>query len=346
MADKKVSELTALTNVSGDDLLLVIDDPLGTPASKKVTISNLFANVVPNSTHKGIVNFNANTLFRGTTLVSTANVSVTGDLSVNGYSVVTELNAKQSASASASQLANTNLAIADRMQVANTVLIVNDRMQVGNTISSVSTDPQRIAGNFYAASTSNTSGVLLTEDRIIVNSSNNGSAFLRLYSAAVDTSNSIIAKHTSIVAGSQNDLANNAVLVLPTSNGTLALLTDVVQLEETLAQRVKSPLHIDSSNNISGVTVTEGHITIRNDQESASWIELFSSPITSNSEYQRSTKIETQVWADMANNVVVTLPASNGTIALTSDYLSLADLKTLVAASTDFDDFKTRIAAL
>jgi hypothetical protein len=41
MADKKITQLTALTTVSADDVLLIVDDPAGTPTSKKVTAENL-----------------------------------------------------------------------------------------------------------------------------------------------------------------------------------------------------------------------------------------------------------------------------------------------------------------
>lgn len=44
MADSKVSALTELTTPAGVDLLHIIDDPSGTPASKKVTVTNLFKN--------------------------------------------------------------------------------------------------------------------------------------------------------------------------------------------------------------------------------------------------------------------------------------------------------------
>ena len=122
MADKKVSELTAITNLSGDDLLLVVNDPLGTPASRKITVSNLFANVVPATTHKGVTTFVANTSFTGTTMTVSAN------LVLGGTNVLNAINDRM-------QVANTNTLVNDRMQVANTVLLVNDRMQVANVLA-------------------------------------------------------------------------------------------------------------------------------------------------------------------------------------------------------------------
>ena len=41
MADKKVTALDALTTLSSVDLFLVVDDPAGTPISKKITAENL-----------------------------------------------------------------------------------------------------------------------------------------------------------------------------------------------------------------------------------------------------------------------------------------------------------------
>jgi hypothetical protein len=84
MADKKVSELSAITNPSGDDLLLVVNDPSGTPTSNKLTINNLFANVVPTTTHKGRVTFKANTNYTGTKATFAANVTVSGTLNATG----------------------------------------------------------------------------------------------------------------------------------------------------------------------------------------------------------------------------------------------------------------------
>lgn len=41
MDDKKISELTALTTPSLEDLLAIVDDPSGTPETKKITLLNL-----------------------------------------------------------------------------------------------------------------------------------------------------------------------------------------------------------------------------------------------------------------------------------------------------------------
>lgn len=42
MADKKVTQLTALTAPANTDLLLIVDDPSGTPISKKVELGDIF----------------------------------------------------------------------------------------------------------------------------------------------------------------------------------------------------------------------------------------------------------------------------------------------------------------
>lgn len=84
MADKKVSELSAITNLSGDDLLLVVNDPSGTPTSNKVTLTNMFANVVPNIVHKGTFTNRANTTFTGTAMTVSSNATFSGTLNVTG----------------------------------------------------------------------------------------------------------------------------------------------------------------------------------------------------------------------------------------------------------------------
>lgn len=43
MADQKLTELTELTSASGDDITYIVDDPGGSPLSRKITIANLIA---------------------------------------------------------------------------------------------------------------------------------------------------------------------------------------------------------------------------------------------------------------------------------------------------------------
>lgn len=45
---KKISELAALTTPSGEDFIVIVDDPSGTPITKKVTVANLLGNSAAN----------------------------------------------------------------------------------------------------------------------------------------------------------------------------------------------------------------------------------------------------------------------------------------------------------
>lgn len=47
MADAKITELTELTSVESTDLIAVVDDPSGSPVTKKATVSNLTAAKAP-----------------------------------------------------------------------------------------------------------------------------------------------------------------------------------------------------------------------------------------------------------------------------------------------------------
>jgi hypothetical protein len=41
MADVKISALGAIASVAGEDLVAIVDDPSGTPASRKATIDQI-----------------------------------------------------------------------------------------------------------------------------------------------------------------------------------------------------------------------------------------------------------------------------------------------------------------
>lgn len=64
MADraKKISELTALTSTSGDDLLVIVDDPSGNAVTKKTTVTNFFGTVAANVNVSNAYALSANTI--------------------------------------------------------------------------------------------------------------------------------------------------------------------------------------------------------------------------------------------------------------------------------------------
>ena len=78
MADKKISQLTALSTTSSDDLLLIVDDPNGTPASKNITVKNFFGAISSNTVFSGAKNIirSANTVFTAGNLTLTKTVSM------------------------------------------------------------------------------------------------------------------------------------------------------------------------------------------------------------------------------------------------------------------------------
>ena len=82
---KKITELTALTNASNDDLLVIVDSPANTAVTKKITVANFFANVATNATFKNTVTV-SNTLTVGES-ADFGSIYLDGSLIVNatGY---------------------------------------------------------------------------------------------------------------------------------------------------------------------------------------------------------------------------------------------------------------------
>ena len=77
MADKKVTQLTALTTTAAPDLLMIVDDPNGTPVSKNITVKNFFGAVPSNTV------FSANVTTTGNRVQLASNVNVTKTLTAN-----------------------------------------------------------------------------------------------------------------------------------------------------------------------------------------------------------------------------------------------------------------------
>jgi len=87
MADKKVSQLTSLTTTAAPDLMLIVDDPNGTPVSKNITVKNFFGAVPSNTVFNARVSLKANTTITCSNTLIVANVNITtgGLLKVNNF---------------------------------------------------------------------------------------------------------------------------------------------------------------------------------------------------------------------------------------------------------------------
>ena len=77
MADSKITGLTSLSSVAAEDLLVVVDDPSGTPTSKQVTVGTLFGNVNTGLKVNGSVEANTNGIIISTSQTP-ASASATG----------------------------------------------------------------------------------------------------------------------------------------------------------------------------------------------------------------------------------------------------------------------------
>jgi len=80
MADKKVTQLTALASPNDEDLLLLVDDPNGTPVSKKIDVKTFVGNIPANTSIAGTLTVSSNGTFSGSNTVFSSNVVVTGTM--------------------------------------------------------------------------------------------------------------------------------------------------------------------------------------------------------------------------------------------------------------------------
>lgn len=94
---KKISEFTRISRAGPEDLLLLVNNPDGTPSTRTITIKNLYNDVgaeaifYANTTHKANVAFQSNTLFTGndnrfqSNVHFTSNLEVGSDVTINAF---------------------------------------------------------------------------------------------------------------------------------------------------------------------------------------------------------------------------------------------------------------------
>jgi len=85
MADKKVTQLTALTAPANNDLLLVVDDPSGSPISKKITVEDLLGSTTQLQVVAVNISANNDMELAGDTVAITGStaVEIDGALTIN-----------------------------------------------------------------------------------------------------------------------------------------------------------------------------------------------------------------------------------------------------------------------
>jgi len=90
MADKTISGLPALATVSKEDILLVVDNPAGTPLNRKISIENFFSNVEPvvffSNTKSASGSQNASVVFKGGVGIM-QNLIIDGDVEIRGATI-------------------------------------------------------------------------------------------------------------------------------------------------------------------------------------------------------------------------------------------------------------------
>ena len=91
MADKRISGLPAISSAAREDLLLVVDDPAGTPSNKKVSLTQFFSNVEPEivfaNTKALVSSSNASVIFKGGVAIQDS-MKVDTNLTVNTNAIL------------------------------------------------------------------------------------------------------------------------------------------------------------------------------------------------------------------------------------------------------------------
>lgn len=83
----KITELTSHIVLSGVDLLYVVDDPLGDPVSKKMSVNTFFGGIPANTIIDATLTVTGNTTLNGGNTTINSNTNIFANLRASGMEV-------------------------------------------------------------------------------------------------------------------------------------------------------------------------------------------------------------------------------------------------------------------
>ena len=151
---KKVTDLTALTTATGDDLLYIVNDPSGTPGSRKITVTN-FTNSIrtANTSTTGVVKVGNN-----------LTINASGHVSVNLDSVSFSIN----------PATDNTYSLGNSTHQWQSLYVTSNTIYIGGTPLSISANGSLVVNNeIVSGGTANTGYITFDGNRI--STSNNSS---------------------------------------------------------------------------------------------------------------------------------------------------------------------------
>ena len=292
MADKKVSELTAINHLSRDDVLMVVNDPGGSPASRKITHANFFGNVVSETVHTGRTTLRANTTINGTTLTVSANSTFNGTVIYNN-----DITFNRSATFS-----NTNVNVFGSPVIVNGTTTANGNI---NVTGSVLSDGTNIIG---------TNGKLHANNAI--NAGTITEAMMQTKPIANTTARTLIADRMQVA--NTNTLVNDRMQVANTNTliNSRIQIANAVNRMSNIEQVMSANLVVDGitgNTATSGVHISNGAINIFSDTGSPALVDFYCE-VTN----QHKVRLQAPAHANFSGDVVVTLPVKSGNVATTN----------------------------
>lgn len=219
MADKKITELTELSTPTQNDLLVIVDDPSGTPITKKIPLKTIFNDI--NFITEGTTTLAATSLVRSTLTAntnantSTANTLISGEFITNATSSSANseyqyaLVAKSILNGTTANVTKEHVAAKIILDVSNAAALITNTyvtyLQVANTGTRTANVEAFIAFGDKAANSST------AQTKYLFDIGANGTANVSF--AAVNTTTSVMVKTANAAAGTANAAPTHKIRV-------------------------------------------------------------------------------------------------------------------------------------